>query len=1201
MFKFLAKILAVSLSVALVTPLLAGCSAQKAPPIKNLVNVLASGADKSGRSDAVEAIEVAVEKALEGGILYFPKGRYKIARDVAIPLKASVFIAEGAVFDISEDAELSIKSLVFEAPNEKIFTGAGLVKNMSSYVSVRPEWFGARADDNKDDSEAIKKAIYAAGGSIYLSEGTYNIDIPVNFEELGAGGGSAIAIRGIQKGKTVIKVKDGITAFKNEHEGVGVSSYFFEDLNFEGNGTGEAIYLMHQAYIANCSFKNLKRAFYANKAGMSSFLYNTAENITESVFEIGDDTMFIYFYGNHAERCGTLVKVRGGGARCTGIQITNCSTKDMTGYDIDLYAAGGDTNFVDGCRFEGGTGKAFIKIAQVLHTHVSENEIIGANNGKSGIVFEGDSHSAVVNQNLISGVKNGIEIAGSSYGSVSENFLKNNETDIALYSALGYSVHSNWLHSDNPITMAGGNHKTVISENLYKKEGAAHLADYEDEFITSANNVLSSNEPSRDRILTGEKSIDTDFIPRTEISAHLPRTDKNTASVVDFMNDGGSFAEALTAAASSLSNGGTVIVEGVYTLDKDVTLPENITLAVIPNSKITVANGKTLTVASSEVQYLSPTEIFEGEVKLPNADYVLPEWFGALNGSVQKDSGDAIEKAILTGAKTVRLARGKYLVSNPVDIPSGVDVAVLGEGHNVTFVNASGGITIFSAERVTDNDSFSIAALSADGNGKAAGFITFAAEKQDTKGYLKAGDFFGNNFKFLIKTENISGKVEITDFYIGSVKDGYILNATDNVYGLRSLTVGMDAHTVYIDGKKPDGTSAKNHVYVNFCSVMSQKNLVMKNVEDVLYSAAGYDSAVGKFEATLTFENIKDGIFETTYITSANKHGVIIKDCENFTLLGNEIHSLLDAVVVENSKNVILQDNWYYNTKGISNQLINNEGVTLIGSPVVTLGGENNLFISNEGSRDISFVASIYDPEINAIDVTDPEMTLKGNFDKKITLKGYTVPEKIGFTDFKALISTQNGATVADSRQGVIYKDNGAAVIDNFTGSWFGNAGITSVNKMAVSGLDTKLEIIRDVYAEPSISRCFTLELSEESPEKITGGATDSKNSLALTFWFTENGVSMRIKTKGTARRADYEKKDIVIFAGEAQPESLEMNVSFTTEGKDIIIDVNGIKTVVGNGTSYLAKEVYLSYVTQCYGAASLDLEVKSLNGEAIK
>lgn len=1189
--------------MALVMPLLAGCAPQKAPPIKNLVNVLASGADKSGRRDAAADIEKAVEEAREkGGVLYFPKGRYKIASDVMIPVKVSVFVADGAVFDISEDVELSIKSFVFEAPSSRIFDGKGSVFGFSPYVSVRPEWFGGRADDGKDDSEAIKKAIYAANGNIYLSAGVYNVDNTVDFEELGAKSGSAIAIRGAADGETVIKIKGGITAFKNEHEGVGVSSYFFEDLTFEGDGTGEAIYLMHQAYIANCSFKNLKRAFYANKAGMSSFLYNTAENITESVFEIGDDTMFIYFYGNRAERCGTLVKVRGGGAKCTGIQITNCSTKDMTGYDIDLYAAGGDTNFVDGCRFEGGTGKAFIKIAQVLHTHVSENEIIGANNGKSGIVFEGDSHSAVVNQNLISGTENAVVIAGSSYGSVSENFLKDNKSDVALYSANGYSVHSNWLYSERPIVMLGGNHRIAITNNNYKTSGADYLSDYEDEFMTVSNNAVSDLEPERERILTGEKSIDTDFIERTEISARLPRSDENTVSVSNLINAETDFTAALKSAAEALKDGGMIIVDaGEYTLNEDITLPENIVLAVLPGAKITVASGKTLTVLSKEVSYLAPMEIFAGSVKMPAAAYVLSEWFGALNGSAQKDSAPAIEAAIATGAKILRFARGSYLFASSVDIPAGTNISVLGEGHNITFLKASGSVTIFSATDVSENDSFSIAAISGDGNSKAASFITYTAKNQDTVAFLKAGDFFGNNFDYLIKTENISGRVEITDFYIGTVNNGYILNATDNVYGLRSLTVGMNAHTVYIDGKKPDGTSAKNHVYVNFCSVMSQKNLVMKNLEDVLYSAAGYDSAVGKFEATLTFENVKDGIFETTYITSANKHGVIIKDCENFTLLGNEIHSLLDAVVVENSKNVILQDNWYYNNKGVSNQLINNEGVTLIGNPVVTIGGENTVFVSNEGSKDVSLIANLYDVNINAIDYNDKEISGTGNFEKAITATENNTPSRIDLSEFKPLLTTYNGDTVDDSRTGVIYKNGTSVVMDNFTGSWFGNVGMTSVNKMSVSGLNLKVTLLRDVYTEVNTGRNFTIELSEESPTKITSMVTDSKNSLAISFYYTENGVAMRIKTKGGVKQASYEKRDVIIYSGEAQPEELDLDISFEVSGNDIIINVNGVTKNVSRGASLLASEVYLSCTSSCYGAAALDVEIEALNGEAIK
>ncbi|MBR2327245.1 MAG: right-handed parallel beta-helix repeat-containing protein [Clostridia bacterium] len=1203
MRKNIVKAACLILCAALMLPLAAGCAQSYGTlPLKNMKSIISFGADNSGKSDISAALSSAAAACGKlGTVLYFPVGRYKIEATAEIPREISVIMAENAVFDISENAELKIKSLVFEAPESKIFDGAGKAHSFSPYVSVKAEWFGAVKNDGADDSAAIQKALFASNGNLYLESGVYDIYSPVNVDASAMDlSGSALSVRG--KDKTVIKIHGGITAFENRVEANGANGYYFENLSFEGDGTGEALYLMKQVYLSNCTFKNLSRGLFANKAGMSSILYNSAENVSGNVFEIGDDTMFIYFSGNYAEKCGTLIRVVGGGVRTTGIQISNCQTKDMTDYDIWLSASGGDTNYINGCRFEGGSGKAFVYMETIQFPHITETEMIGSNNGKNGVEVSDCTHAIYFNKNVITGTKDAISVKGSNWTAISENLLYSNEKDIAIYSNIGVSVRENYLCSDIPIAAYGVNRGVTVTENFCKAPFEPSKNFSTDEFAVFDKNEEAGDLPSHSDVIGEGKKATTELIYKQDIVINLPTKNEKTVLLSELLENN-TVSEAFKAAVSRLKSGGMIIVEaGSYLLEEDITLPENITLAMLSGALLEIKEGKTLTLLSSDVSYLAPTKIFEGRVSLKNADYVLSEWFGAEVGS-GRDCAAAISLAISSGAKTLRLFEGKYLFTKSVSVDGGTSISIVGEGHNKTFLKCINKINYFALNGAADNDSFSLLALSADGNSKNS---TLVAASSASSASVRISDVFANYFATVADISSLFGGVELSDLYVTNSKRPYIFKATDNVTGLRSLTLSVSEYTMDIDGKKSDGSRAKNYNFLNFCSVENQKNLSVKNVEEFFYSASGYDFAIGGFEATLYFENVKNGMFEGSYVTSANTYGALLKNCEDFKLCANVMTEHINSVKTEGGSNIEIVDNWFFRCKKTAINVVDGKNVSVKGNLFPYTAGIGELLFYGKNSE-IIFAANVYHDNGTNVSSSFAPLESYANYSAAGVISAPKAPQKLPFEDFEALNYAEFGDINRPTEAAAAYGNNGALCLEAFSGGWFSNVGVVSKEKTAVNGLSAKITLICDASLETNKSRNFTLELSKDAPTAMSSdaqewyGKTDSKDALSISFFFTETGVSMQARAKGELGSAVILKRPTAISKGDQMPTVIDIELSFSVNGNDLALTANGARIIIKNGAALLPDSAYLTFFVQSYGSASLTANITEINNEAVK
>lgn len=161
--------------------------------INELRNKVASvvdyGATGNGSTDDRSAINDAHAAATaNGGAIYFGGGSnstYKLSSSITFNSNVTLIFAPGAKLSIDNTFTISINGEVMDT-HHQIFSGAGLIDFSSSAIgSIRPEWWGAVADDDSgeaagvDSAAAINAAIASAGSNspaeVRLRTGIYHI------------------------------------------------------------------------------------------------------------------------------------------------------------------------------------------------------------------------------------------------------------------------------------------------------------------------------------------------------------------------------------------------------------------------------------------------------------------------------------------------------------------------------------------------------------------------------------------------------------------------------------------------------------------------------------------------------------------------------------------------------------------------------------------------------------------------------------------------------------------------------------------------------------------------------------------------------------------------------------------------------------------------------------------------------------------
>lgn len=124
------------------------------------VNVLDYGAVGDGKADDTEAVQTALSEAKKNnGTIYFPKGIYRLTKQISFTSNCLLAFAEGAMLEAT--ASVRISTMIY-AGNHQIFGGSGKYRLTAKNACCNPVWFGAKGDGRTDDTEAFEAALESA-------------------------------------------------------------------------------------------------------------------------------------------------------------------------------------------------------------------------------------------------------------------------------------------------------------------------------------------------------------------------------------------------------------------------------------------------------------------------------------------------------------------------------------------------------------------------------------------------------------------------------------------------------------------------------------------------------------------------------------------------------------------------------------------------------------------------------------------------------------------------------------------------------------------------------------------------------------------------------------------------------------------------------------------------------------------------------
>ena len=304
----------------------------------NANGIVSYGAKGDGKTDDSAAFNTAIADSANKAIV-LQSGNYYLASSVTVPENVTLIFAEGAVITVKSGALLKIESASLYAPHSKIFSGDGAV---TVSLPVKPEWFGAKANNSTDCAPAFRKA-FDASSTVYLGAGNYRINGSVELPNhdisiIGAGHNATIITsnnggKALFTNKTVKGNHDVYIAFLKAQTTANPSGIF---VDYKGTGkfTSENIianWFAKTVVLENSVGSYIHRSHY-HVSGIGITATNCKNTTVESTL-VNDAEAFLRINGGE-----NLYVINSSGVwnHAVDIEVKNFKNFDMVDSSTDL-------------------------------------------------------------------------------------------------------------------------------------------------------------------------------------------------------------------------------------------------------------------------------------------------------------------------------------------------------------------------------------------------------------------------------------------------------------------------------------------------------------------------------------------------------------------------------------------------------------------------------------------------------------------------------------------------------------------------------------------------------------------------------------------------------------------------------------------------------------------------------------------------
>lgn len=370
------------------------------------------------------------------------------------------------------------------------------------------------ADGTGDQTEINAALTAAAGGRVYLAEGTYTINdsisVPNNTTLAGAGSGTIITIPN--------SLNTAINALTNTTTGGNGTGITIQDLRLDGNSTNQ----------------------------------------------VGSDMNGIYFDGVGSGSDGSAVpggkvsNVQSNNWLGSGMHLDSSSNSTITnnslqnnGYGIRLDASA--RSIVSNNTLRGGWQGILVDTNSEAIT-LSHNAVNGMLT--VGIAVSGGSASTSITNNTLADNQLGIAISMTSYITITSNTVSNSE-DVGIHTSYSSytTINSNTIHANEAGGISLSSHNgTVTNNTLHDNGGSAHNNAIS--LISANNNTITGNSITDSSATTTNYAISVDSNSNTN---YLADNSLGSSSINDAGTD--------TVFGGQVSNAGNYVIQPAGTIE----------------------------------------------------------------------------------------------------------------------------------------------------------------------------------------------------------------------------------------------------------------------------------------------------------------------------------------------------------------------------------------------------------------------------------------------------------------------------------------------------------------------------------------------------------------------------------------------------------------------------------------------------------